>query len=586
MEKKDNFKYKETYINLKKTWKYAKKNSKPLFGYLVCSIVLSVISAVIPIISAKVLLSLTGGKFKELVLVSSIVFAIEISRNLFRYFANRLGQVFFRETLVDVQLSIAKETINLESSVLDNKSSGTFIDRLNKDSSDIADIFNWLNGFVSDLLSNVGILVAVYIISGEMFLVFMIGIIILFIFKKIKMKKYFERDKKFRELSEKNTGLITELIRGIKDIKVLDSSEVFINKVLNKLRKSNQERYAMMAISVKYDFITGSIQDALAFVFIVMGIWFVNANLLTIPSFVVLYMYQGRVYNVLSIFAQVLEVTKRFNLSAGRVFEIIDGIDYKKEEFGKKHLKKIHGDFEFKNVTFSYKEKMPVINNLSFKVKANETVAFVGKSGGGKSTIFSLLTKLYTVNDGEVLIDGININDLDRKSIRSNISIITQTPYIFNFTIKENLSIVKENIKDKEIIEACKKACIHDYIMTLPDKYDTIVGEGGLTLSGGQRQRLAIARALIKNTEIILFDEATSALDNQTQNEIQIAINNMKNKHTILIIAHRLSTIINSDRIILIDDGKVLAEGTHKELLKNNNKYKTLYDSELLLENK
>ena len=161
-------------------------------------------------------------------------------------------------------------------------------------------------------------------------------------------------------------------------------------------------------------------------------------------------------------------------------------------------------------------------------------------------------------------------------------SIITQNPYIFNFSIKENLKLVKENMTDEEMIDVCKTACLHDFIMTLPDGYDTLVGEGGLTLSGGQRQRLAIARALLKKTEIILFDEATSALDNETQNEIQKAINNMKGEYTILIIAHRLSTVIDSDRIIMIEDGKVIDEGTHEKLLKSNEAYQKLYKKELI----
>ena len=168
------------------------------------------------------------------------------------------------------------------------------------------------------------------------------------------------------------------------------------------------------------------------------------------------------------------------------------------------------------------------------------------------------------------------------ESIRNNITIISQNPYIFNMSIKDNIRLVKENITDEEIKNACKLACLDDFIETLPEKYDTVVGEGGVTLSGGQRQRLAIARAFIKETEIILFDEATSALDNETQEKIQKAINNLKQNYTILIIAHRLSTIINSDRILVLDDGKVIGEGNHKQLLKNNKIYKKLYESEMI----
>lgn len=192
-----------------------------------------------------------------------------------------------------------------------------------------------------------------------------------------------------------------------------------------------------------------------------------------------------------------------------------------------------------------------------------------------------MLTKLYPVKRGKILIDGHDINTLDKDSIRDNISIITQNPYIFNFSIRENLKIVKEDVTDEEMIEACKTACLHDFIMTLENGYDTVVGEGGLTLSGGERQRLAIARALLKKTEIILFDEATSALDNKTQNSIRKAIRNMQGEYTILMIAHRLSTVIDSDRIIVIDEGKVVDEGSHEYLLHHSNLYRDLYEQEL-----
>ena len=218
---------------------------------------------------------------------------------------------------------------------------------------------------------------------------------------------------------------------------------------------------------------------------------------------------------------------------------------------------------------------------MSFVINPNEKVAFVGKSGAGKSTIFNLITHLYKVNGGKVLLDNININDLDGDTIRNNMSIITQNPYIFNFSIKDNLLLAKENATFEEVREACRLACIDEYIMSLPDKYETLVGENGVILSGGQKQRLAIARALLMQTEIILFDEATSALDNETQSQIQQAIDNLKGEYTILIIAHRLSTVIDADKIFVVDNGKIIDSGTHQELLKKCKFYKNLYSKDL-----
>ena len=231
-------------------------------------------------------------------------------------------------------------------------------------------------------------------------------------------------------------------------------------------------------------------------------------------------------------------------------------------------------------------ENVEVLNDVSFEIKPNETVSFVGKSGAGKSTIFNLIAGLYHVNQGSIYLDGIPVEELSKESLRGNLSIISQNPYIFNMSIRENLTIIKHDLTEEEMVLACKRARLHDFIMTLKDGYDTIVGESGVTLSGGQRQRLAIARALIQKTEIILFDEATSALDNETQAEIQQSIHNMQGEYTILIIAHRLSTVINSDRLILIDQGKVKGIGTHQELLEHNAIYKKLYELELSDEEK
>jgi ABC-type multidrug transport system fused ATPase/permease subunit len=191
---------------------------------------------------------------------------------------------------------------------------------------------------------------------------------------------------------------------------------------------------------------------------------------------------------------------------------------------------------------------------------------------------------MYDIQDGKITIDGVNIQELDKESIRGNITIIHQSPYIFNMSIRDNLRLVKEDLTEEEMIEACKLACLDEFINVLPDKYDTMIGEGGLTLSGGQRQRLAIARALVQKTEIILFDEATSALDNETQSKIQQAIQNLQKDYTILIVAHRLSTVVNSDRILFLNEGKIEAEGTHQELLKICPAYKQLYEAEMTRE--
>lgn len=576
----------ETIRNLKLAYKYSKGKRYLLIFYIIATIALCLIGALVPIISAKGLIYMTGSLWKELLRAAIILTIVEISRNVFFYLNHYCGNVFFRRTLIDIDMDIANEILNLETKELDNHPSGIFIDRIQKDASDIADIFNQIISALANIVTNIGIYIAIFIINKYMFILFTFGSLVILYFKKMRLKSYFDRDKVYRKINDENTGLMNEFVRGIRDIKVLNCKTEFLDKLKTRLIKSNDEKLKMRSISRKYELITGTISDLLSFSFIILGIILATNSALSISNFVILYNYQYRVYSILDYYFQMMEFIKQFNVSCNRVFELLDDKAYKKECFGRSHINKAQGNFEFKNVNFSYDKKMPILKNVSFKIKANETVAFVGKSGAGKSTIFSLLTKLYPVKNGQIYIDGIDINKLDRHSIRNNISIITQDPYIFNFSIKDNLKLVNPNMTNKEMIEACKMASIDGYINTLPHKYNTIVGEGGITLSGGQRQRIAIARALLKKTEIILFDEATSALDNETQEHITKAINNMKGEYTILIIAHRLSTIKNCNRIIFMDDGKIIDSGSHNYLLNKNKDYKLLYDAEIIAGNK
>ena len=216
------------------------------------------------------------------------------------------------------------------------------------------------------------------------------------------------------------------------------------------------------------------------------------------------------------------------------------------------------------------------------KLKPHQKIAIVGRSGEGKSTLFNLLLRYFDSVKGTIKINNINIKQLSEKSLRDNISIIRQTPYLFNTTIMDNFKVVKEDVTLEEVRNVCKNAYIDDYIMSLPNKYDTLIGEGGVNLSGGQKQRIAIARTLLKNTKIILFDEATSALDNESQEYIKKTIDNLVKDHTIIIVAHRLSTIMDADVIYCIEKGRVSAKGNHEKLMKTCKMYKKLYSPEVL----
>lgn len=573
--KKDNFK-----LNVKRTWKYIKEAKSSLIGYGSVSVVEAIITTILPLLSAKIILNMTNGVINQLIISSVAVLFIELILYLMVYFKGFFYQKIYQKTLIGIQKDVTREILNLEIEEIDKNSSGLFIDRVNKDTTDIAKLFMEYAYWISYIITNVGVLVTVYILNGYLFIYAIITSLVVYSINKKRLNKQYDISKKLKAIQEQKTGLTSEVVRGITDIKVLNATDTILKQTSDKIEESTKEEINFMNIKRFYMYLENNVRSITDLGLILLGCYLYSSSLLDIPTFIIIFNYQSKIKNLLMGIVQIIEYNKKFNVASDRIYELIDDNKFKKEKFGTTSIEKLNGNIEFKNVSFGY-DRIKVLKDMNFEVKEKEKVAFVGKSGAGKTTIFNLITKLYDVDKGEILFDGHNINDLTCSTIRDNMSIITQCPYIFNFSIKDNLLLAKENATMKEIREACKMACIDDYIMSLPEKYNTVVGENGVTLSGGQKQRLAIARALLVKSEIILFDEATSALDNETQRNIKKAINNLNGKYTVLIIAHRLSTVIDSDKIFVINDGKVIDSGSHKELLERCEFYKELYKSDL-----
>lgn len=574
---------KETFKNLKKVFrKYGREYKGTLIKNSIFSLFGIFTNICIPIFSAKFIINFTDSKFEQAIYMSLIILVIYAAEIIKIMLIRRNNQILRRGIVKNIQMSLGREILRLEQATLDSNSSGTFIQRLTGDTEKMSRIFT--NGMVIIVrfLSALGSFIAILIIDWHMFVFYACASLILSVLNYIKNEKVGEKDREYRKESDKVAGLTGELVRGARDIKMLYAKESFMKNLDEKIVIQNEKHFEMRNVDMTYNLFIGYIKIFLEFIAVLLLILLINNNTLSIAVAIALYNYRNTVLtNFMDIVSELLDECKNFNISSERVFAIVNNKEFKKEVFGDKTLDSIKGDFEFKNVSFGYNENL-ILKNLSFKIKTGSTTGIVGKSGSGKTTIFNLLCKLYNINDGEILIDGINIEELNEEAIRGNITIISQNPYIFNMSIKDNLRLVKSNVSDEEIVEACKTACLDDFIESLPNKYDTIVGEAGISLSGGQRQRLAIARALIQNTKIILFDEATSALDNATQLKIQTAIDNLKGNYTLIIIAHRLSTIINCDKIFILEDGKISATGSHKELLRNNKYYKTLCEMELI----
>ena len=571
---------KEFIQSLKFTWKYAKKEKGRIILFGIANLFNVIFSILIPMIDAKIIIELTANHFERLIFMVICLTVNEVLYDLFDFLSRRLSVVVYHHTLEILGMDLGKNILKLENNSLDEHGSGAFIQRMTGDTDKLADVFNYLVSMFSSLVKYIGILIAIFIVNKIVFLFTLIILIIRYFIERARTNRRKKDDEISRKAKDSVSSFVGELVRGARDIKMLNSENDFMKEMNYRIKDFNEKRIRMQNVSWNYRVFSFWFTDISFLLLIILLAFLIKDKVISISIAMVLYNYVGNVGGSTYLLGDLLEYIKDFNLSCERVKEIIDGVKFKKEQFGEKHLDKVEGHFTFEHVFFKYKEK-EVLKNLTFEVKPNETVAFVGKSGAGKTTIFNLLCKMYDVNQGKITIDGVNISELDKDSIRGNITIISQNPYIFNMSIRDNLKLVKNNLSDEEMYNACKIACLDDFIQELPNGYDTIIGEGGVNLSGGQKQRLAIARALVQKTEIILFDEATSALDNETQEKIQRAIENMKNEYTILIIAHRLSTIIHADRILYLEDGKIIAQGTHHELLKNCPSYQKLYESEI-----
>ncbi len=579
--KKEKLDLKLLKLNLKRTWKYLKSEKRNIIIYAFLTIIQIIIGIALPLISARVILNITNGAFEQLLLTGFIVLVINSVDFVISYFCNYCTEHITKFSSNKIQADFTREFLKLQIKEIDKSSTGAFMERVNYDTSSLTYVFLRLSSIMSNTLSKLGTLVTIFLLNKYVFSYYIIVALINLLIGEHANRIREDYWKKTRTLNEEKTSFIGEVMRGIRDIKVLNADERVAKKATDKMITVTMESFSADRKYSLFNIFKCFVMDLSEYIFLALGIFLCYKDLLNIPTFLILYNYRGGLSFLFNNITDLTSALREFNLSAKRVYEVIFSEGFEKETFGDKKLKKVKGHLEFKNVSFSYDGEKQVLNNINFEIMPNEQIAFVGKSGSGKSTIFNLITKLYTVNDGSILLDNININDLDKSSLRDNMSIITQNPYIFNFSIRENLLLANPKASMQDIRKACKLACIDEYIMSLEEKYDTKLGEGGLILSGGQKQRLAIARALLMKTEFILFDEATSALDNETQSEIQDAINNLKGEYTILIIAHRLSTIIDSDKIFVVDKGKIVGEGSHRQLLKSCDFYKHLYEKDL-----
>lgn len=488
------------------------------------------------------------------------------------------------EASLTVKLSFLtyKKSLDLPSVAYEEKSSGEIINRVTNDAEALSSVFNQLLRTLSSLVGSILILFYIFYNSWIIGLEILLFLLILYFILK-KYNPLLEKvHKEIRQQNDSFISLTTESVRGIREIKTLGIKHSLIDDVKDIMKLAYSKVGNRLELSRKFNILTEGLKTFLEVGVFATCVILLYYKQISLTFFIAMTFYVYRYMWLIENINNLTQTYQKVVVSISRVNEILENKLYDDEQFGTKEINNITGVIEFKDVTFAYPNEDTTLNKFSLTLEPNKKIAIVGKSGQGKSTLFNLMTRIFDPISGEILLDGVNIQKLSEEELRKSISIIRQEPFIFNRTIKENFELVDKDITVEDIRKYTKMAYLDDYIMSLPKGYDTILGEGGVNLSGGQKQRLAIARTLSKKSKVILFDEATSALDNSSQEFIKKAIDNLVKDHTVIIVAHRLSTIMDADIIHVVDDGKIVASGTHQELLKSSSIYRNLYETESL----
>ncbi|MCL1944691.1 MAG: ABC transporter ATP-binding protein/permease [Firmicutes bacterium] len=582
---------------------YIKQHKGLTLGYFISSILAQVFNVTYLFMIAFFLADLTATNYDNaminLVLAISCYIAYEVSFGVIYKFFYMLVAKVSNEIKVD----LAEQVFKISSKTFAEKSSGIFINRINNDPERAL----WS---IESILDNVMALATATFTTGYIFfeswaigLVYLVALTILFVLEMFRIKVYAKNEKAEKTAADESNGLTTEIIRSEKDIKALNLEKQLKDIIKQNYGNQSKNLQKKHTINMYFWSSRGIAVQITQFVALFLGVFWVKDIRLSIATFLFIFTNRISFENIIWRFGNTATEITNLRVATSRMFELFDNNKFKVEKFGNVDIE-VNGEIEFKNVKFSYLEdqieddsendkketstqsqmtKKLVFEDLSFVIPANSTVAFVGKSGSGKTTILSLISKLYDVDErGQVLIDNVDIQLLSQNTLRQSISLVNQFPYIFNTTILQNIKMAKEDATFEDVIEAAKKASLHDFVMGLRFGYETKVGESGIKLSGGQRQRLAIARALLKKSKIILFDESTSSLDNATQEEIKQSLQDLSGQHTVIIVAHRLSTIKNADKIFFLHNGEIVAQGTFEQLISSSPDFEDLFKAEII----
>ncbi|BDR68841.1 multidrug ABC transporter ATP-binding protein [Clostridium tetani] len=576
-------KAKDTKGTVKRIWQYLKKeNKKALWMVVFLVLVTSVLGILGPyFIGVAIDKYIAVKNLKGTIYIIAILAIIYILTSIFTWIQTYIMVIVSQRTIKDIRGELFSKLQKLSLKFFDNNAHGDIMSRA---TNDIDNLNNALTQGVVEILTGiitiVGVIIAMFLLNPIMALSTLIIIPIMFFITKylgkLTKKSFVERQQILGDLN----GLIEETIGG-QDIIALFNREEY---VFNKFEEKNN---MLKGKTTKAEILSGAMRPIMNFInnlgfalVVAIGGILTLKGMATIGIIASFVNYSRQFSRPLNQLASLYNTIQSAIAGGERVFEIIDEVPDIEDKDSAIEIESLKGEVDFINVNFEYKEDTPILKNINFQCNSGETIALVGPTGSGKTTIINLLTRFYDINNGDIKIDNLDIKEYNIKSLRNRVGVVLQDTYLFSGTIKDNIRYGRLDATDEEIIEAAKLANAHSFIKHLPKKYDTIVTSQGENLSHGQRQLLSIARVILSNPDILILDEATSNIDTRTELQIQKGLKNLMKGRTSFVIAHRLKTIEEADKILVIKNGEIIERGSHETLMQDQGFYHNLYVSQ------
>ena len=563
---------------LKRFMAYYKPHKLLFFFDMLASLAVAAIAITYPMITRTMLNTyIPDNNIRMVVICGGALLCVYLLRMGLNYFIQYYGHVMGVKMQAQMRSDMFNHLEKLPYSFFDNHETGKIMSRMTNDLMDISELAH--HGPENLLISSISIIASfVYLCTINWWLTLIVFacvpfLILITMLLRKKMRSAFMRSR--QSIGEINAALESS-ITGIRVTKAFNNSEIESEKFEEGNKKFVHARTDAYKAMGQFHSGTSFINDVFNVVVLIAGGFFLSKGFIQVGDYTAFTISVGLFIGPVMTLIGFMEQYQNGVTGFQRFLEIMDA-EPEKDDPNAEEMKVAEGHIEFKNVNYSYSEGEEVLKNVSLDIKKGEKFALVGPSGGGKTTICHLIPHFYDVKDGQILIDGKDINKITRSSLRANIGIVQQDVYLFNASIRDNILYGRPGATEEEVIEAAKRANIHNYVMGMPNGYDTVIGERGVKLSGGQKQRLSIARVFLKDPAILILDEATSALDNTTEILIQNSLDELCKGRTTIVVAHRLSTVKNADEIAVVSDGKIIEQGPHDSLIAMNGVYANLY---------